>query len=120
MMEIEILTTKKKISKSLIKQFKPASLLDLETIISSPNSGYFVRNLSKDLAPEVAVFQGANDQWCRISIREWKRYDRKLQAKALTGRGQTVKDMGSAQSAENWLMVYAKAMEKCKKNHLYI
>ena len=64
-MEIEIGTTKKKLTKAMIKQFAHATLSDMQSI---EGSGFYVRDLGASYAKKVAVFRTANG-WRRMNLR---------------------------------------------------
>ena len=120
-MQIEILTTKKKLSKSIVKQFKPASLGDLNQLVNVVKIGYHVRDLGKGYPSKVYIFEGING-WCIIWCRPWKKVSDRpfLECKSINGRGSSVKRFNDEPSCVSWLNSYNAAAELCDKNHLFI
>ena len=119
--EIEVITTKKKLTKAVIKQLEPAKIGDMTQVASVSKIGYYVRDLGKGYSPRVAVFQGINN-WCAISMRQWETVgDRPiLQAKAIGGRGFSVKEFSTIELRDAWLSAYNDMKEICSKNHLIL
>ncbi len=120
-MEIEIITTKKKLSKSIIKQLKPASLGDLNHLVNVVKIGYHFRGLGNGYPAKVYVFMGINE-WCFFGCRPWGKVpDRPiLECKSLTGVGTTIKKFGDEENCVSWLNAYNDAAKLCDKNHLFI
>ena len=119
--EIEVITTKKKLSKAVIKQLEPASLGDLRQVVSVSKIGYYVRDLGKGYSPRVAVFRGVG-HWCVINLRDWEAVGDKpmAQAKALGGRGFSIKKFPSVEQRDVWLSAYNDMKRLCSKNHLIL
>ena len=113
-MEIEILTTKKKLSKSIIKQMKPADISDMNYFLTMPSNGFFVRNIDKNLG-DVLIFEGINT-WCVISRLDYSTsiHDRKL----MVDNG--YRSFESKEKRDKWLESYNKVKHLCIRNHLYI
>lgn len=121
-MEIEVLTTKKKLSKSIIKQLEPANLNDIKHFNSQPTNGFYIRDLGAKSPPRVALFEGING-WKAIGLRDWKASgDNRLEcsAKDMGMRGVSVKTMDNKDCRDNYLSEYNKMKSMCLKNHLFI
>ena len=106
-MEIEILTTKKKLTKAMIKQFKPATLLDMQHI---EGSGFYVRDLGAKYGQKVAVFRTA-DGWRRIDLRETKMRD---VSSIYLGAG--VMFFNSQEERDEWLDAYKVVKYRCNRH----
>lgn len=59
-MEIEIITTKKKLSKSIVKQLEPAKFHDIQQPNTMPTIGCYVRDLGAKYHSRVGLFEGIN------------------------------------------------------------
>lgn len=120
-MDIEIITTKNKLSKSIVKQLNPATVDDLNQVLEVSKIGYYVRNLGKGYAPKVAVFQGING-WCLMNIRDWEPLTERpfVTTSAFLGRGFNVKKFLTYEERDYWLERYNAAKELCSKNHLIL
>ena len=120
-MEIEIITTRKKLTKAIVKQLEPAKLGDLNYVVSTIKRGFYIRGLGKMYAPRVAVFEGIN-KWCIISIRDWKPVGStpRAESPSLSGRGVSVKSFDSVELRDMWLDAYNEMKSLCTKNHLIL
>lgn len=120
-MEIEVITTKKKLSKATVKQLEKPTIGDLNQVFAVHKIGYYVRDLGKGYADRVALFQGING-WRCISIRDWSAVkDRPfVTAKAISGRGFSIKKFDDYKSRDLWLDAYNKMKNLCLKNHLIL
>jgi hypothetical protein len=118
-MNIEVLTTKKKLSKSIVKQLESANLNDIEYFNSMPTIGYYVRGLGGVFPPRVAIFEGLNG-WKIIGLRDWEaRCDDRIECSArdIGKRGTSVKYINDA---KKYIDSYNKMKEECLKNHLIL
>ena len=123
-MDIEILTTKKKLSKSLVKQLNIATLGDLRHVHSTTKVGYYIRDLGKGSPANVMLFEGIY-QWVRVGVRSWEKSntrDTEIYAPAseLGDRGTSVKSFSCKGSRDSWIEAYDAAKKICLKNHLFI
>ena len=122
-MDIEIITTKKKISKSIIKQLDPATLGDMQHFNSMPNTGFYVRDLGPKYSPVVLLFEGIIG-WKIIECRSWKssasRSAVEASCKEIGKRGCSVNQFSSIEIRDIWLTEYNKLKDSCLKNHLII
>lgn len=122
-MEIEILTTKKKISKSIIQQLDPAKLFDMEHLNNINGIGYYVRNLGAKYPPVVMIFEGING-WKIIGCRGWRSVDYRpcveASASEIGSRGTSVLNMYNFEIRDKWIDAYNKTKEICLKNHLIL
>lgn len=121
-MNIEIITTKKKISKSIIRQLEPASINDINHFNSMPTIGYYVRDLGAKFPPKVALFEGING-WKIIGLRDWKPAGSnriECNARDMGVRGTSVKTIGEQIDRDDYLDAYNEMKKSCLKNHLII
>lgn len=121
-MEIEVITTKKKISKSIIKQLEPASIYDIKHFNSMPTIGYYVRDLGSKFPPRVAVFEGING-WKIVGLRDWHSSGEtrmECSARDIGLRGVSVKIFNSQPDRDDYLSAYNDMKKSCLKNHLII
>lgn len=121
-MEIEILTTKKKLSKNTVKQLDPANIGDLSHFNNMPTYGFYIRDLGAKYPPRVLLFEGING-WKIIGCREWHSSgDSRVEASAreIGSRGCSVKDFSSRHVRDIWIREYDKLKNSCLKNHLII
>lgn len=122
-MEIEILTTKKKLSKNIIKQLNPAKIYDITYFNSVKSNGYYVRDLGAKYPPVVLLFESITG-WRIIDCRGWKPVSDtprlEASAKEIGTRGVSVKTMNSVKDRDIWIKEYNKLKESCLKNHLII
>lgn len=115
MLELEIITTKKKISKSIIKQLEPAELSDIKYFNTMSTLGYYVRDLGSKYPERVGLFQGVNG-WKIMSLFDWdvSIYDTRVIFK------NRYKDFKDKQERDDWLEEYNKIKKRCLKNHLIL
>jgi len=123
-MEIEILTTKKKLTKSIIKQLKPATIADMRHATSfdkSVNIGYHVRGLSGGTAMKVGLFMGINE-WCAIDLLEWKSSSTmtSISARNPKGRGEFIRRYETKCERDSFMCAYSLIKDLCNKNHLIL
>ena len=122
-MEIEILTTKKKLSKNIIKQLDPATVNDMAYFNSMPTFGYYIRDLGAKYPPVVLLFEGLNG-WKIVGCRSWRAVEYRpcveAPASEIGCRGTSVRTMESSEYRDNWLREYNNLKESCLKNHLII
>ena len=121
-MEIEILTTKKKLTKSIIKQLKPATASQIELFVNIPSlKGYHVRGLGSSYDDNVGLFQAGNGDWVLMGIRDWyiSKSETKVYAR-LKGKWSSEKEFGTKEERDSWLKIYNEAKSRMMKNHLII
>ncbi|CAL9956528.1 hypothetical protein VPHK71_0020 [Vibrio phage K71] len=70
-MEIEVIATKKKLSKSVIKQLETAVIPDIRHFNNMPTIGYYVRDLGVKYQDRVAIFEGIN-RWVILELIDWR------------------------------------------------
>ncbi len=114
-MEIEIITTKKKLSKSVIKQLETAKLTDIAHFNSMPTIGYYVRDLGAKYQPRVAIFEGIN-RWVILELVDWResQYGDRAVCK------NRYLDFKTVAMRDQFLIEYNKLKDSCLKNHLVI
>lgn len=118
-MQIEVLTTKKKLTKSMVKQLKNADLKDMQHFLDSENDGYYIKDLGPKYTNKVAIFKGVNE-WCMLDCRNWevsvnekkiystfKGYSRQMEFETNTQRNK-------------WIGTYNEVVANCSKNHLIL
>lgn len=121
-MEIEVITTKKKLSKAVIKQLEPATIHDINHFNSMPTIGYYVRDLGAKFPPRVALFEGING-WKIIGLRDWEPVGTnriECSARDMGMRGISVKTIGEQFNRDEYLSSYNHMKKSCLKNHLII
>lgn len=119
-MEIEIITTKRKLSKSVVKQLELATVADMTALSGTDRAGYYVRDIGASYPSRVGVFAGVNG-WVILPIRDWKACGKsRAECKALKGFGVSVREFSSTKERDSWLSSYDAAKEKCLKNHLIL
>ena len=121
LMNIEILTTKKKLSKSIIKQLDSASNFDIGQIVNVGKIGYYVRDIGIGCAKKTGLFE-TNCKWVTLPLLNWQGFEgsKRLSARAETSKGCFLKDFESIEERDLWLENYNKAKSLCEKNHLFI
>lgn len=118
-MEIEILTTKKKLTKSIIKQLEPGTTGDLKAFTGSQmTKGFYVRGIGKGFTEKVGIFEGIAGVWKRMLIYKWEadENDNKALYRYL---GRRV-NFGSEAERDEWLELYSAATSRMLKNHVII
>lgn len=118
-MEIEILTTKKKLSKSLVLQMKSANLEQMKYAVQFPHLmlGY-VTNLSKDINQAI-IIKGTTDYYI-IPVIDWTLSgDTGLNAR-LGGYWNRNKQFPSEEERTEWLDVYNSIVKFTKYSHIYL
>lgn len=122
-MKIEILTTKKKVTKAMVKQFEPAKPYDLSFLISNTKIAYYVRDLGKKFTVQTGMFESFNG-WRTFSILDWQSttVDTLLEASAkpMGMRGAATKRFENKKQRDEWLSDYNKAKALALKNHLIL
>ncbi|RDL44323.1 hypothetical protein DN730_07920 [Marinomonas piezotolerans] len=118
--EIEVITTKKKLNKSIVKQLKPASIGDMLQAVNVNREGYHIRDLGSGYPSQVAVFKGINE-WCILGLRDWRSSgDLDISAKPLKGRGISYRKFKTTEERDAWIEAYNNAKELCLKVHLIL
>jgi hypothetical protein len=120
-MNIEILTSSKKISKSMIKQLDPASNFDIGQIVNVGKIGYYVRDIGIGGAKKTGLFE-TNCKWVTIPLLNWSGNEdsKMLSCKNECGKGCLVKRFDSVKERDLWLHDYNRAKSLCEKNHLFL
>lgn len=118
--EIEVITSKKKLSKSIVKQLEPASMGDMEYLASTIKKGYYIRGLGKGYSPRTAIFQGIG-RWVIANIIDWKRAtpDADGTARHVYDNGRC-KSFETTELCDRWWKAYTEMKELCLKNHLIL
>lgn len=121
LMNIEILTTKKKLSKSIIKQLDPATNFDIGQIVNVGKIGFYVRGIGVGGALRTGLFE-TNCKWVTLPLLEWIGQDgsKRLTCKNEGGNGCFIKDFESVECRDKWLHLYSQAKALCEKNHLFL
>lgn len=118
--EIEVVTTRKKLTKLIVKQLKPASIGDMLQTVNVNHEGYYVRDLGNGYPPNVAILKGINE-WCILGLRDWTPSgDLEISAKPLKGRGTSYRKFKTTGERDAWIEAYNKAKELCLKVHLIL
>lgn len=118
-MEIEIVTTKKKLSKSLVLQMKSANLEQMKYAVQFPHLmlGY-VTNLSKDINQAI-IIKGTTDYYI-VPVIDWTLSgDTGLNAR-LGGYWNRNKQFPSEEKRTEWLDVYNSIVKFTKHSHIYL
>jgi hypothetical protein len=122
-MDIEILTTKKKLTKAMVKQFEPAKNYDLSFLISTTKIAYYIRGLGSKFSVQTGMFESING-WRTFSILDWHKSTVGCQvyASALPfgSRGSMTKSFDTEKERTEWLDTYNKAKALALKNHLIL
>jgi len=122
-MDIEILTTKKKLTKAIVKQLEPAKSYDLSFLISNTKIAYYVRDLGPKFSTQVGMFESING-WRRFTILDWHTttIGCRLCASAVPfgSRGTMSKRFETEKECTEWLDIYNKAKSLALKNHLIL
>ena len=122
-MNIEILTTKKKLTKSIIKQLKPATFSDMRHAISFDRSicvGYHIRGLPGP-SNKIGLFMGVNE-WCVFDILDWKKCKTMtaISASNPKGEGDFIRRYETKEELDMFISTYDKIKDLCNKNHLIL
>lgn len=122
-MDIEVLTTKKKVTKAMVKQFEPAKSYDLSFLISNTKIAYYVRGLGPKFTVQTGMFESING-WRTFSILDWHTttVGCRLCASAVPfgSRGTMTKSFKTERECKEWLGTYNKAKSLALKNHLIL
>ena len=120
MLEIEIVTTKKKLSKQIVKQLGPASLGDLNHLVNNKvGCGYHIRNLGAGYPPIVFIFKGVNG-WVLCERRQWKKRSNEGRMFYYTAKGSVTKKFKDPETCEVYFNAYKNAEKLCMENHLIL
>ncbi len=117
-MEIELVTTKKKITKSIVKQLNLATIADFNFIASTNTKGFYVRDIGKNYGDNVGIFNGVNG-YVRFNILNWEKYSTNGKNFRVSVKNMT-KNFNSEEEADLWISSYNIAKEKCLSNHVII
>ena len=124
MMEIEVLTTKKKLTKSIVKQLKPATLSDMRHALSFHKTiqiGYHIRGLNGSASLKTGLFMGVNE-WCIVELFEWKPSTSMtaITARNPNGRGEFIRRYETIGERDAFISAYNDIKDLCNKNHLML
>ena len=118
-MEIEILTTKRKLTKLIIKQLEPATSGDMQAFTdSSANLGFYVMDIGKGYTQRVGLLQGTGGIWKSLQIRNWAR-DGDCCMIRVANYG-LARSFGSEEIRDKWLESYNETKKKLLQNHVII
>ena len=115
-MKIEIITTKKKLTKAIVKQLEPATHGDIHHFNNMPKIGYYVRDLGPKFTDRVAVFEGING-WKTLPLLKWTP-SRSYKCRIFSGN--RFKDYDTQDEADNEADKLNTLYNKCIKNHLIL
>ena len=117
-MNIDIITTKKKLSKAIIKQLEPATTCDIQLfVLHKDNEAFYVRDLGAKYHHRVGLFKSNSGEWRTIQLKDW--VVSQATASKITTKNQ-YRHFGSADECERWLLAYNELKERALKNHLII
>lgn len=120
LMEIEVITTKKRLTKSVVKQLNTATEDDFNHLVNVTKKGFYIIGLGKGYSYKTALFYGLN-RWCTLSIRDWRSVIDRPELNASTGgKWTTVKSFSSIPNRDSWFYAYNDVVKLCLKNHLII
>ena len=120
-MEIEVITTTKKVTKSVIKQLEWAKLHDITHFINMKTDGFYVRDLGPKYSKRVLLFQGINS-WVVCMERDWEvcSYNHSKLKAYVSRNSSTIKEFNNQMECEVYLNAYNELRKRCLKNHLIL
>jgi hypothetical protein len=121
-MEIEVLTTKKKLTRSIVRQFRNASYEQIINFVSAPDAlGYHVRDLGDSYPRNVGLFQADSGEWVLVRIRNWVASSSDLEAHAYINLFfDHDREFETKEDRDLWLENYNTAKKRLMKNHLIL
>ena len=114
MLEIEVISTKKKLTKAVIKQLEPANVFDMENK-DIDTCAYYIRGMGKGYAAKVGLFK-SRAGWRTINLNNCKPSSK---VGVYIGNGMTVQ-YADEETRDRWLTAYDNIKRMCLKNHLII
>lgn len=114
--EIEVITTKKKLSMAIVKQLRKSNKFDMDIFNSSDRVGYHINNVSTSRSKQLMLFQGINDEWVIADLLNWKMSTHNTDTIMVGSVCRTF----NKQSAAEWIEAYNTTKERCLKNHLIL
>lgn len=119
-MNIEVITTKKKISKSVIRQLEPAGIASMNLFLSiSGSRAYYVTDMGPKFPVRVGIFKDFFGNWVRFNASEWKESSCNKK-RALMKGGNRLIDFESEKEMRDWVNTKNKMCKLALKNHLII
>ena len=121
-MEIEVITTKKKLSKAVVKQLEVASVHDMHHCFNVIKRAFFVRGLGSKYTDNTDLFEGING-WKVMPLLDWKELSESMltaSARPYRRRGCMTKRFETAESRDKWIKDYNNLKSLALKNHLIL
>ena len=118
-MEIELITTKKKLSKSIIKQMNEASIDDMEHAVKKGKSMFYVNDVYPKDSVSVGIIFGANG-WRRLMLRDWRLPKLSSEDASVYCRNRERRFDDGALYRDRWLKAFKEVKRKCEKNQVFI
>ncbi len=115
-MEIEVITTRKKLSKQVVKQLEKATLSDMVMFNDGVEAGYYIRDLGKGFQERVALFKGVNDKWVTLGMPLSDTIVTSLDYVSIGG----VKFLVGSDNKNLFIDEFCKLRKRCYKNHLIL
>tara|TARA_R110000803_G_C11989465_1_gene321812 strand:- start:28462 stop:28824 length:363 start_codon:yes stop_codon:yes gene_type:complete len=120
-MKIEILTTKKKLTKAIIKQLKPATDAQKYIFTTLPVIGYHVRGMGKGFSENLGLFESGSGEWVVVNLYPFEASLDAFKVYAQLPRGWSAsKTFDTTGQRNEWLETFSAVKLKCMKNHLII
>jgi hypothetical protein len=117
-MQIEILTTKKKLSKSIVKQFELATVHDMEVFLSiNGECAYYITDLGVKQPKRTGIFKNSIGKWVRFDTSKWKVSPHDSNRAYCRNR---YRDFDCALDASNWVKTRNRMADMALKNHLIL
>ena len=116
-MEIELLTTKKKLTKAIIRQLEHGTTGDIQSFISRNYIGFYVRDMGKGHTERLGLFEGTTGAWKKLNIYSWRKDTCGF---GLNCYGNRLKSFKNIKDRDEWLEDYNKATNRMLKNHVII
>lgn len=119
-MEIEVITTKKKLTKAIVKQLEPATDAQIE-IFNNSNEichGFYVRGLGKGFTERIGLFQSTSGSWVIFGIRQWE-LSKSSKKRAVANANRFI-DFETEAKASRFVDVMNSVGDRCLKNHLIL
>lgn len=115
-MDIEILTTKKKLTKSVVAQLEEATLGDLEHALHVGKIGYYVKGLHGYKNARTGLIRGIVT-WKVFPLNAWEKHgDKSIRLSPY----QPSESFSSTEVRDKFFEVYHAVGKLCLKNHLIL
>lgn len=123
-MEIEIITTKKKLTKSIINQMHMAGIgaMNFATSFSPEITHKYILGLlvgCRKGCHEVILLKNVND-YSVLRVEPWEKTEGSPSIEYYTGRATRLKKFKTFELRDQWFDLYQKCVKFGKKNHIYI